>query len=147
MAMNLNEVAKANEYGNEYVNEIAREDVKNVEELKSYYEKATDEEKNALNEQFNTYLDEELQKDEELRDTLNNSEKKESSEISEEDVANLNTVRNLTDVFNSYPNITSPEYRAVKRMIDEHVKDLNRATQEILSNPENQEWRKVDGYN
>lgn len=147
MAMNLNEVAKANEYGNEYVNKVAREDVKNVEELKNYYEKATDEEKRELDEKFNKYLDEELQKDQELKNKLTGSEIKESSEITEEDMENLNVVRSLRDVLYNYPNISSPEYRAVKRMQDEIIKDLNRATQEILSNPENQEWRKIDGYN
>lgn len=142
----FNKVEESNSYNEKSVERVDEQSTKDLEDFKNYYENATNEEKVALNEKFNTYLDEELQKDGNLKNTLNNPEKKESTEISEEDVANLNTVRNLTDVFNSYPNITSPEYRAVKRMIDEHIKDLNRATQEILSNPENQEWRKVDGY-
>jgi hypothetical protein len=74
-----------------------------------------------------------------LKNKLSASEIKESSEINEQDIANLNTVRNLTDVFNNYPNISSPEYRAVKKMMDEYIKDLNRVTQEVLTNPENAE--------
>lgn len=143
----FNKVEESNSYNEKSVERVDEQSTKDLEDFKNYYENATNEEKVALNEKFNTYLDEELQKDGKLKNTLNNPEKKESTEISEEDVANLNTVRNLTDVFNNYPNVTNPEYRAVKRMIDEHIKDLNRVTQEVLSNPENQEWQKIDGYN
>lgn len=134
----------------EHIGESKESDKTSKENLnifKRYYEKATDEERNALNEKFNKYLDEELQKDQELKNKLTGSEIKESSEIAEEDMKNLNEVRSLRDVLYNYHNISSPEYRAVKRMQDEIIKDLNRATQEILSNPENQEWRKIDGYN
>lgn len=144
--MAVDTIAESNNYNNA-VEKVDEQSQNDLEEFKNYYENASDEEKKSLDQKYNQYFDEELQKDEELQNKLSGSEIKESSEITEQDIANLNTVRNLTDVLNNYPNISSPEYRAVQRLIDEHVKDLNRTTQEILSNPENQEWRKVDGYN
>jgi len=140
MVWNVSEVAKANEYNNEVVNVIDDKSKQDLENFKNYYKNATEEERRALDEKFTTYLDKELQKDSELKNKLSASEIKESSEINEQDIANLNTVRNLTDVFNNYPNISSPEYRAVKKMMDEYIKDLNRVTQEVLTNPENAEW-------
>ncbi len=143
----FNKVEESNSYNEKSVERVDEQSAKDLEDFKNYYENASEEEKRELDEKFNKYLDEELQKDQELKNKLTGSEIKESSEITEEDMENLNVVRSLRDVLYNYPNISSPEYRAVKRMQDEIIKDLNRATQEILSNPENQEWRKIDGYN
>ena len=147
MVSNISEVAQSNEYKSEAVKVLDdMQSKKDLEDFKIYYENASDEEKKALNEKYKTYLDEELQNDSELKNKINASEIKESSELSEQDIANLNTVRNLTDVLNNYPNISSPECRAVKKMVDEYINNLSRRTQEVLSNSENIEWRKIDGY-
>lgn len=146
MVSNINKIAESNAYEH-LVDTPDLQYKKDMEDFKNYYENATEEEKAALDNQFKTYLDEELQKEAELKNKLRDSEIKESSEISEQDIADLNTIRNLTDVLNNYPNISSPEHRAIKKMVDEYVKDLSRATQEVLSNPEDQEWDDVDEHN
>jgi len=146
MVWNVNKIAESNDY-KDSVDLVDAKSKKDFDDFKNYYEKSTEEERSALNEKFKTYMNEELEKDSKLKDTLNGSETEESPEISEQDIADLNTVRNLTDVFNSYPNISSPEYRAIKKMIDEYIKDLNRTTQEVLSNTEDKEWKKSDNHN
>ena len=120
-----------------------------LEDFKNYYKNATEEEKKALDEKFKTYLDEELKKDSELKSKLsklNNPEIDESPEITEQDKANLNTVKNLTDVLNSYPNISSPERRAVKKMLDDYIKDLNKSVEKVLSPKENLETKKTEDH-
>ena len=137
---NIHEVVPANAYNEKEVNVIDKKEVnvvdKNFEAFKKYYENASDEEKGKLNEKFNTYLDEELQNDPKLKDKLNNID--ESSEITKEDIDNLNTVKSLTDVLNDYPDISSSTYRAVRKMVDEYIKDLNEKTKDV-TNPENKE--------
>ena len=145
--MATQEVAKANEYKDTVKildgKSVDKRSQQDLEDFKNYYENATEEERRALDEKFKTYLDDELKKDPELKNKLNPSGAKESSditnespEINERDIANLNAVRNLTDVLNNYPNISSPEYRAIKKMLDEHIQDLSKAVKKTLANPE-----------
>jgi len=42
--------------------------------FKNYYESSTEEKKNALNEKFKTYMNEELKNDPKLKDKINGSE-------------------------------------------------------------------------
>ncbi len=114
---------------------------KDLDEFKNYYESASDEEKKSLDEKYNQYFNEELQKDSELKNALADSEENDKSvEITSDDIDNLNTVRTLTDVLNNYPDISGPEYKAIKRLVDEYTKKLNDETKELLSNKE-----KVEG--
>ena len=115
---NVNKIAESNDY-KDSVDLVDAKSKKDFDDFKNYYESSTEEKKNALNEKFKTYMNEELKNDPKLKDKINGSETEESAEISEQDIADLNTVRNLTDVFNSYPNISSPEHRAIKKMVDE----------------------------
>lgn len=142
---NVNKIAESNDY-KDSVDLVDAKSKKDFDDFKNYYESSTEEKKNALNEKFKTYMNEELKNDPKLKDKINGSETEESAEISEQDIADLNTVRNLTDVFNSYPNISSPEHRAIKKMVDEYIKDLNRTAQEVLSNTEDKEWKKIDNH-
>ena len=136
----VHEVAKSNDYPEKLVKNVDdRQSKKDLEDFKNYYENASYEKKKELDKKFITYLDEELQKDSDLKNRLNNSEIKESSEISEQDIANLNTVRNLTDVLNDYPNINNPEYRAIKKMVAEYIDEISEATKKVFSNLEDVE--------
>ena len=143
---NVNKIAESNDY-KDSAELVDLKSKKDFDDFKDYYEKSTEEEKDALNAKFKTYMDEELKNDSELKNKLSGLETEESSEISEQDIVDLNTVRNLTDVFNNYPNISSPEHRVIKKMIDEHIKDLSKTTQEVLANTEYKEWNKIDGHN
>ena len=125
MTGNTTEVAKSNEYNEKVVENVDKKSKKDLHDFAEYYKNATDEEKQTLDEKYNQYFNEELQKDSELKNALVDPEKEESAEISPEDINNLNTVRNLTDVLNNYPNISDPEYRAVKRIVDEYINKLS----------------------
>ena len=140
MAGNIAEVAKSNEYSKETVGNIDKKSENDLHDFAEYYKNASDEEKKSLDEKYNQYFNEELQKDSELKNKLNDSEKTESAEISPEDINNLNTVRKLTDVLNTYPAVSNPEYRAVRRMVDEYMQNLSKETEKVLSNKE-----KTDG--
>ena len=112
----LKEVSNNREWM-ELIDEISQKDLKNFID---YYNGASPDVKQKLDAQYNKYLGDELKQDSKLKNKLNASEIKDSSEITKQDIANLNTVKNLTDVLNNYPNISSPEHRAIKRLIDEY---------------------------
>lgn len=139
MAMNVNKVEESNNYDAKSVEKVDPKSENDLRNFREYYNNASDEEKKALDEKFRKYLDDELKKDPELKNKLSSSEVKESSEIDEQDIANLNTVRNLTDVLNNYPNISSPEYRAIKKIFDEHIQDLSKTVKKTLANSESAE--------
>ena len=139
MVWNLNKVAESNNYDTESVEKVDAKSEKDLRDFTKYYENASDKEKKDLDEKFRRYLDDELKKDSDLKNKLSSHEIKESSEINEQDIANLNTVRNLTDVLNNYPNISSPEYRAIKKMLDEHIQDLSKIVGKTLANSESAE--------
>ena len=139
MAMNVNKVEESNNYDAKSVEKVDPKSENDLRNFREYYNNASDEEKKALDEKFRKYLDDELKKEPELKNKLSSSEVKESSEIDEQDIANLNTVRNLTDVLNNYPNISSPEYRAIKKIFDEHIQDLSKTVKKTLANSESAE--------
>ena len=139
MAMNVNKVEESNNYDAKSVEKVDPKSENDLRNFREYYNNASDEEKKALDEKFRKYLDDELKKDPELKNKRSSSEVKESSEIDEQDIANLNTVRNLTDVLNNYPNISSPEYRAIKKIFDEHIQDLSKTVKKTLANSESAE--------
>ena len=131
----------------EWTDRMDEKTQRELDEFKNYYNVATPDVRQRLDAQYKQYFNEELQKDSELKNALVDSEKKESAEISPEDINNLNTVRNLTDVLNTYPAISDPEYRAVKRMVDEYTQNLTNETEKVLSNKEKVEGENIEQYN
>jgi len=135
MAGNTAEVAKLEEV----VENVDKKSENDLHEFAEYYKNASDKEKKSLDEKYNQYFKEEMQKDSELNNKLNNSEKKESAEIGRRDVENLYIVWSLTEALNQYPNISSPEYRAVKKIVDEYTQNLSKEAENVLRNKENVE--------
>ena len=95
----------------ELVSEISREDVKNVELLKEYYNKASEEEKKNLANEFDSLVKPELS-------TLDNSfEIKESAEVDEKALNDLKKVEKFNEALDKYPNISQKERNAIDHMI------------------------------
>lgn len=114
--MAMQEVAKSNEYSGEAVKEVSREDVKDVEDFKNYYEQASEEEKKKLNYEFSVNLQQEISKDPDLQTAIE-WENSIDSEITESDINDINDLNALQNSLNAYPNLPRANRQAIDRMI------------------------------
>jgi len=134
--MAMQEVAKSNEDIKESIN-VSREDIKSVEDFKDYYDKATDQEKKKLNDEFANNIQEELSKDPSLKSQLEGETV--DSEIRQEDIENINTLNKLQDNLRKYPNIPTVNRQAIDKMVYGPFRDSEKNIQNILDKDENKE--------
>ena len=132
MVWNVNEVAKSNEYSRESVKEISREDIKNVEELKNYYNQASEDEKQRLNNEFSQNLRNELNNDPELKSALE-WEEIIDSEIRDDDTKNLENLKTLQNTLDAYPNLPEANRKAVEDMVYGPFKNSEEEIKNVLS--------------
>lgn len=134
--MAMQEVAKSNEDIKESIN-VSREDIKSVEDFKDYYDKATDQEKKKLNDEFANNIQEELSKDPSLKSQLEGETV--DSEIRQEDIENINTLNKLQDNLRKYPNIPTANRQAIDKMVYGPFRDSEKNIQNILDKDENKD--------
>ena len=134
--MAMQEVAKSNEDIKESIN-VSREDIKSVEDFKDYYDKATDQEKKKLNDEFANNIQEELSKDPSLKSQLEGETV--DSEIRQEDIENINTLNKLQDNLRKYPNIPTVNRQAIDKMVYGPFRNSEKNIQNILDKDENKD--------
>ena len=137
--MVVQEIAKSNEYAEGRTESIiSRTDKKDFDDFKKYYNNLNDQDKEKRDNDFRTYVDQEIKKDALLQNLIDQEESNEKQKINKEDsdaiienadispdaLKDLGTVRSLVQALEEYPNVDNPTSRALRRMIDEHLDEM-----------------------
>lgn len=137
--MVVQEIAKSNEYAEGRTESIiSRTDKKDFDDFKKYYNNLNDQDKEKRDNDFRTYVDQEIKKDALLQNLIDQEEGNEKQKINKEDsdaiienadispdaLKDLGTVRSLVQALEEYPNVDNPTSRALRRMIDEHLDEM-----------------------
>ena len=137
--MVVQEIAKSSEYAEGRTEStISRTDKKDFDDFKKYYNNLNDQDKEKRDNDFRTYVDQEIKKDALLQNLIDQEEGNEKQKINKEDsdaiienadispdaLKDLGTVRSLVQALEEYPNVDNPTSRALRRMIDEHLDEM-----------------------
>jgi len=136
------EVARSNEYNEESIKEISREDIKTVEEFKDYYNQASEDEKQQLNQEFADNVQKELDKNPELKSEIEWDNV--DSEVRESDVEKVDMLNDLQNSLKNYPDIPNANREAINTMVYGTMKETERAISNVLDQSEKPRDEKIE---
>lgn len=137
---------KSKEYvhSSETSHEISNEDFKKVEQLKDYYSKASEKEKQRLNNEFTDNVQKEVNKDQNLKAALDGKNIdlkniKDDFEITKDDFDNITYLTDLRASLDAYPNIPNSAREAINNMVYGTLNGYTEEIAEVLSKNEKSE--------